>query len=247
MDDSKPTEIVLTKKQKIIKELKSLTVIVIVVFAFRSTFFEPFKIPTGSMIPTLMIGDFILVKKFTYGFKLPFSDMFTDPIYITKPTQPKHGDIVVFKFPKDESFNYIKRLIGVPGDTVEIRNKIVYINDKPVEMTEIPGKPFMDDMDDQYKNSNLKFYKLKNGEHEHVVQLDEDRFQTGEMEKRVIPEGKYFVMGDNRDGSYDSRFWGYVPFENIKGTAIFVWFSLSLPFGENTFKFRPWRIGTVLK
>src|SRR5690606_21593341 len=137
----------------VVKEIKSITLIVFTVLLFRSVFFEPFKIPTGSMIPTLMIGDFILVNKFSYGFKVPFSDWVGDPIYLTGPETPKRGDVIVFKYPKDTSFNYIKRVIGLPGDTIEVIDKVVYVNDEPIEpsvVSEEEAKKLMDDMDEKF-------------------------------------------------------------------------------------------------
>ena len=117
-----------SKKDYIKKEVKSISLILLAVLVFRSVLFEPFKIPSGSMIPTLMIGDFILVNKFSYGFKVPFSDINLlgvnmDPVYLFGKDSPKRGDVVVFKFPKDKSVNYIKRVIGLPGDKVEMKNK----------------------------------------------------------------------------------------------------------------------------
>ena len=244
-------EVTLTKKQKIVKEAKSIGIILVIVFSFRSVFFEPFRIPSGSMIPTLMIGDFILVNKFSYGFKVPFSDfsMFSinwDPIYLFGESAPERGDVIVFKFPEEPSVNYIKRVVGLPGDTVEIRNKSVFINDVEVVTKEIAGDEIMDDMDDKFKSSNLKFFESTLGNKTHLMQTDNDNFYKVDYKKTVIPEGKYFVLGDNRDSSADSRFWGFVPHENLKGRALFVWFSLILPSSENNFKFRPWRIGTPI-
>ena len=238
-----------TRKQKAIKEIKSITLIISVVMVFRSVFFEPFRIPSGSMIPTLMIGDFILVNKFAYGFKLPFSDFSLgsinwSPIYIFKRDAPKRGDVIVFKYPKDPAVNYIKRVVVLPGDSIKISNKVVYINNKKIETKEIPGKEIMSDMDDKFRSYNLKFYETKTGEHTHVIQQDSDNYYKVDFNERIIPKDKFFVMGDNRDFSYDSRFWGFVPSENIKGRALFVWFSMILPFSEHAFKFRPWRIGT---
>ena len=149
--------------KKIAREIVSIFLIIVSVLAFRSTFFEPFKIPSGSMIPTLLIGDFILVNKFSYGFKVPFSDWFSDPVYISGPDKPERGDVVVFKYPKDTSLNYIKRVIGLPGDSVEVRDKVVYINDKPLEVKEINGKEIMEDMDEKFKIYNFKFFKTKTG------------------------------------------------------------------------------------
>lgn len=241
----------MSSKQKLITEVKSIIFIIAAVLTFRSVFFEPFRIPSGSMIPTLMIGDFILVNKFAYGFKVPFTDLVLgdtsfNPIYVAGKSDPKRGDVVVFKYPKDLSVNYIKRVIGLPGDTLEIRNKVIYINDKAVEPHEFDGKEIMSDMDDKFKGYNLKFYKVKNGEHEHVIQQDNDNYFKVDFDKITIPEGKFFMMGDNRDFSYDSRYWGFISHEQIKGRAMFVWFSFIFPFGENPMKLRPARIGTAI-
>lgn len=233
------------------KELPSYIYIILGVLMFRSVLFEPFKIPSGSMIPTLMIGDYILVNKFSYGFKVPFSDWYSDPIYISGPQNPKRGEVIVFKYPKDHSLNYIKRVVGLPGDTLEVIDKMVYINGQALVATEFDGKEIMADMDDKFKENDFKFYKSKTGDHEHVMQLDAENDFTREFPKITIPEGQYFVMGDNRDFSADSRYWGFVPFENIKGRAMFVWFSFSYPSpwseSDETWKFRPWRIGTAIK
>lgn len=238
-------------KQKFKKEAPSMVVLIILILAFRSIIAEPFKIPSGSMIPTLLIGDFILVNKLAYGLKVPFSDWYSDPVYITEPGKPDRGDVVVFKFPQNPEINYIKRVVGLPGDSIEVIDKIVYINDKAIEMNGFDGKEIMEDMDEKYKSKNFKFFNVKTGEHDHVVQLDEDGVYNSNYYKTRIPDGHYFVMGDNRDFSYDSRGWGFVPFENIKGEAILIWFSMSIPFPwaegeEDYFTFRPWRIGTMI-
>lgn len=245
------SEAPLTRKQKFIKEAKSIGLILVVVFTFRSVFFEPFRIPSGSMIPTLMIGDFILVNKFSYGFKVPFSDFSfmdinLDPVYIAGKSDPERGDVIVFKYPETPSVNYIKRVVAVPGDTIEIKNKVVHVNGDKLLIEEIDGSEIMQDMDDKFKAFNLKFYEAQTGSAKHIIQQDNDNYFKVDYEKRTIPEGEFFVMGDNRDFSYDSRFWGYVPREYIKGRAMFVWFSMIFPFGEHDFKFRPWRIGTSI-
>ena len=241
-----------SKKEYLKKEVKSISLILLVVLIFRSMLFEPFKIPSGSMIPTLMIGDFILVNKYSYGLKLPFSDVNlfgfnSDPIYLFGKENPKRGDVIVFKYPNDKSINYIKRVIGLPGDTIEIKNKNVYVNDKPIDVKPINGKRIMDDMDDKFKGYNLLFFESETGKHKHVIQQDGNNYFRSDFNKRVIPKGKYFVMGDNRDFSSDSRFWGYVPRKNIKGKALFVWFSMIFPWNDDPLKFRPWRIGTKIK
>ena len=240
----------LSSGKKFAKEFKSIIIIVVSVLAFRSTFFEPFKIPSGSMIPTLLIGDFILVNKFAYGLKVPFSDWFSDPTYITGPEAPERGDVIVFKYPKNPDLNYIKRVVGLPGDTIQVIDKVVYVNDQPISAKPMNGDEIMEDMDDKFKRFNFKFFETSTGEHKHVTQVDEDNIYIANFNKILVPQGKYFVMGDNRDFSADSRIWGFVPFENIKGEAKLIWFSLSFPWpwstGDETFKFRPWRIGSLI-
>lgn len=251
--ESKISEVAeVSRKAKLIKEVKSIILILLGVFAFRSTFFEPFRIPSGSMIPTLMIGDFILVNKLSYGIKVPFTDIAIfdynfDPVYPFGSSKPERGDVVVFKFPKDPSVNYIKRVVGVPGDEIEIVNKVVYVNGEPIKTEEIDGKEIMEDMDEKFKGYSLKFYRSNTGKSVHLMQQDTKNQFKVDHEKMIVPKGKYFVMGDNRDFSYDSRFWKFVPFENIKGKAIMVWFSMIIPFlDDHRFKFRPWRIGTII-
>lgn len=240
----------LTWKSKAIKEIKSFSLILVVVLGFRSMFFEPFRIPSGSMIPTLMIGDFILVNKFSYGFKVPFVHWFSDPIYINEPTTPKHGDVVVFKYPVDPDINFIKRVIAVPGDRVKMVDKHVYINGEPTERVDITtsdeGTEVFEDMDDNYRNYDFSLYLAKSGKENHYVQLNNYINHSVSFDEFIVPDGKYFVMGDNRDHSSDSRVWGLVPFENIKGKALFVWFSFILPFSDHPVKFRPWRIGKTI-
>lgn len=239
------------RKKKIVREIKSIAIIALVVFAFRSVFFEPFKIPSGSMIPTLMIGDFILVNKFAYGIRVPFTDtqFSSKSIYIFGQSGPKRGDVIVFKYPGDKKTNYIKRVIGLPGDEIEIINKVIYVNGKAIQRTEVThdkvGKKILGDMDDKFTSYKLKVYQAKTGEHTHHVQYDEQNAFKTDYDKRKVPPGHYFVMGDNRDFSYDSRFWGFVPFDYIKGRAIAVWFSMIMPW-EGTTKFRGHRIGTVI-
>lgn len=236
----------LTRAQKIFREIKSIAIICFLVFAFRSSFFEPFRIPSGSMIPSLMIGDFILVNKFSYGFKIPYSDMFTDPVYITDFTPPKRGDVIVFKYPKDPDINYIKRVVGLPGDKIQLIDNMLYINDEPIKLKKITGKKIMDDMDDKFKHFEFDFYEARTGKHIHAIQLAVNSPSITDTPPINVPKDKYFVMGDNRDFSADSRFWGFVSKEHIKGKALFVWFSMILPFSDHPFKIRLKRIGTVI-
>ncbi len=231
-------EIIDKRKKNLKKDIGLITLIIFTFLIFRSVLFEPYRIPSGSMLPTLKIGDFILVKKYSYGFKVPFSDLAIfdlnlNPIYLFGKKNPERGDVVVFKFPNDTSINYIKRIVGVPGDVLEIKEKIVYINDKAVKVEEVDGSEYLKDMDERYKGNNLKFFKTKVDKHDFVIQQDVDNIYTSHLDKTIIPKGKFFVMGDNRDYSSDSRFWGFVPHEYIRGEAILVWFSVSMP-NQNT-------------
>jgi signal peptidase I len=231
------------KRRRWRKDLSTIVIIFVSILTFRSIVFEPFRIPSGSMIPTLMIGDFILVNKFSYGWKIPFSDFFADPIYLFGKSGPKRGDVIVFKYPRDPKVNYIKRVVGLPGDLVEIRNKQLFINDVEVKMLSIPDDKVKWEIGEKFAGYNLKFFRVHTGSHRHAVVLDSDNYYKVNYEKQRIPEGHYFVLGDNRDFSYDSRFWGQVPHHYIKGKAILVWFSMILPIGEKQFKVNPNRIG----
>lgn len=241
-----------SKKQWIIENVVSLGLALLIVFMIRSSIIEAFKIPSGSMIPTLLIGDHIFVNKFAYGFKVPFSDLFTDhPINIITRDPPKHGDIIVFKYPKDESFYYIKRVIGVPGDTVEVKNKILYINQKMVArelITDAPAEKIFKNLDDpKYSAANLDLYREKLDTADHVMMIDKTNFIGESYGPTTVPPESLFVMGDNRDFSNDSRFWGFVPYRNVKGKAIVIWLSLWLSLPDSQFFFRPERVGTILR
>lgn len=227
-------QIIQKRKSRLFRELRNSFFIVLILLVFRSVMYEPYRIPTGSMIPTLHIGDFILVNKYTYGFKIPFTDLAIfdlnlNPIYMFGKSDPKRGDVVVFKYPVDTSVNYIKRVVAVPGDTLEIRNKIIFINEQPIDVKEIDGEKIKNELDERSKNSNLKFFESIINDHKFIIQQDVDNLYSSQFDKIIIPEGKFFVMGDNRDSSYDSRFWGFVPRENIRGKAIYVWFSMTFP------------------
>jgi len=240
------------RKKKFFEVLRYTFILVTCFLAFRSTVFEPFMIPSGSMIPTLRIGDFILVNKFTYGVKLPFSDLAIfdfnlNPVFLFGKKSPQRGDMVVFKYPKDPSINYIKRVIGVPGDTIEIKDKIVFINGKPLSIREISGTSFLKDMDKRYRGNKFKFYSTKLENKEFVIQQDIDNIYTSFLDKVEIPKGSFFVMGDNRDFSSDSREWGFVPRQYIKGKAVLIWFSMTLPGHSDVFEIRARRIFKALR
>lgn len=241
------------KLRYIFEQLWQLVIALLIVFAIRSAIVEPFKIPSGSMIPTLYVGDFIFVNKFAYGLKLPFSDLFGPPITLIHREPPKHGDIIVFLYPKEPDTHYIKRVIGLPGDTVEVRNKVVFINGQPLPQTEAASDEKLAQLKDigdpRYGDSHMKLLREKiEGGHEHKILIDQNNDYTMNFEPAKIPEDHLFVMGDNRDFSNDSRFWGLVPFENISGRAEVIWLSMWFDMKDtDKNSFKPGRIGTVLK
>ncbi len=206
--------------------------VIMAVFFLRSFLFEPFKIPSGSMIPTLLVGDLILVNKFHYGVRLPVINK-----KITEGAAPARGDVMVFRYPPKPSLDYIKRVVGIPGDEVAYLNKRLSINGKVIETVALP------EFFDQDTMRYFKQYQESLGEKKHGILNDDDRpaFVPGaddfafkencrySVEGVVckVPEGHYFMMGDNRDNSLDSRFWGFVPDKNIVGRAFFVWMNFS--------------------
>ena len=215
--------------------------VILIVFLLRSFLFEPFKIPSGSMIPTLQVGDFILVNKFTYGIRLPVINK-----KIISINSPQRGDVMVFRYPEDPSLDYIKRVVGLPGDTVAYQNKRLTINGQPVETTKVfdyhhPERLYYSE---QYvaRMGDIE-YKYLNDSDAPAFIPDATRFPyrenctynaAGVVCK--VPAGYYFVMGDNRDNSRDSRFWGFVPERNIVGKAFFIWLNLSSPSRIGSFK-----------
>ncbi|AIJ45248.1 Signal peptidase I [Comamonas sp. PE63] len=202
--------------------------VIAIVFVLRSFLFEPFKIPSGSMIPTLMVGDLILVNKFTYGIRLPVINK-----KITEGNKPQRGDVMVFRYPPQPTLDYIKRVVGVPGDEVAYINKRLSINGKELPVRDLPD--FLDRDVMRY----FKQFEETLGEQPHraIVNNDVPAFIQGasnfEYKENCrysvegvtckVPEGYYFMMGDNRDNSLDSRYWGFVPDQNIVGKAFFVW------------------------
>jgi len=202
--------------------------VILAVFVLRSFLFEPFKIPSGSMIPTLLVGDLILVNKFTYGVRLPVINT-----KLTDGTPPQRGDVMVFRYPPKPSLDYIKRVVGVPGDEVAYLNKRLTINGQPVSKDAVPD--FFDEDTMQY----FKQFEEVLGGKRHRILNDDNRpaFIPGaenfpnrdncrySVEGVVckVPPGYYFMMGDNRDNSLDSRYWGFVPDRNIVGKAFFIW------------------------
>ncbi len=174
------------------ENFEAIIIAVILALLIRTFVVQAFKIPSGSMLETLQIGDHILVNKFIYGTRVPFTNLKLLPV-----RKPERGDIIVFKYPVDEKRDFIKRVIGIPGDVMEIRDKIVYVN----------GRELADDEYVIYRDDN-------------IIPGQRDNFGP-----ETVPEDSYFMMGDNRDGSFDSRFWGYVKEEEILGKALIIYWS----------------------
>lgn len=241
----------MSRKKWIIDNVRSFGFAILLVLIIRSSFIEAFKIPSGSMIPTLLVGDHIFVNKLAYGFKLPFSDFFTDtPYYLIPSDPPKRGDVIVFKYPKDESLYYIKRVIGVAKDRIRIRDKVVFVNDKPLDRASQNRPDILGDLDPQQYNAQaIEIFSEVNPttQGSHLIMLDNENYINENFGEIVVPDDHLFVMGDNRDFSNDSRFWGFVPYKNVRGKALFVWFSLWLGFSEGQYYFKPSRIGTVIR
>jgi signal peptidase I len=214
---------------------KSFFPVILIVFVLRSFLVEPFKIPSGSMLPTLLVGDFILVNKFEYGIRLPVINK-----KVIDLGEPKNGDVMVFRYPSDPALDYIKRVVGVPGDVVEYIDKRLTINGKPVASQR--------EGNFEYTAQGLNFvqgvtWREQLGEHSHIAmtQADMPPVIVHQVEgnfpyrencsynengfKCTVPAGHYFMLGDNRDASNDSRYWGFVPEANIVGRAFFIWWN----------------------
>jgi len=227
-------------KKKIIENVKTLSYALIIALVIRSFFYQPFYIPSSSMEPSLLIGDRLFVSKYSYGYSkhsFPFSlDFFENRIF---QKHPEIGDVIVFKTPADNKTDYIKRLIGVPGDRIQIKNKVLYINDIEVTKKKIDNL-FVINCGSQTIDVDFFEETLPNGKkYISVYRKDGTMLNTDEY---FVPESHYFFMGDNRDCSKDSRFLssvGYVNFNNLVGKAQFIFFSNDKKKG-NIFKFWIW-------
>jgi len=199
-------------KGKAFDWLKSILIALLLALFIRAFFIQAYKIPSGSMIPTLLIGDYLLVNKITFGLKNPIKDDF---LYLRR--LPERQEIVVFTYPVDKKVDFIKRVIGLPGDKVQIINKKVYVNDKPL------NEPYARWTDPEVYPKEVS-----------------PRDNFGPVQ---VPEGHLFVLGDNRDQSYDSRFWGFVPIKYLKGSALIIYFSWDSEKGRIRFE----RVGRLIK
>jgi signal peptidase I len=231
----------LNKEPLLVEYGKSFFPVLAIVLVLRSFLVEPFQIPSGSMKPTLEVGDFILVNKFAYGIRLPVLDS-----KVIEVGDPQRGDVMVFRYPSDPNVNYIKRVVGLPGDKVRYTtDKHLFVNDQPVAeqlLGEEPGTL-----------GSAVLYKEQLGEAEHLIRKEMSRYRAEPGREWTVPSGHYFMMGDNRDNSNDSRYWndpgiskdvlGMVPDRNIVGKAFAVWLSWPDPKMSNLPNFS--RVGLI--
>lgn len=203
-----------SKEPAVVEYARSFFPIILLVLVIRSFIAEPFRIPSASMLPTLHIGDFILVNKFSYGIRLPVINS-----KIIDTGAPERGDVIVFRYPQQPEIDYIKRVVGLPGDKIGYFDKTLYINGQAVEQQPLDnGVP----LSNQLSASSDVFYESFNGE-QHTIAIENNR--PGAEGEMVVPDGHYFVMGDNRDNSNDSRVWGPVPESHLVGKAFMIWMS----------------------
>ena len=215
---------------------KSFFPVILIVFLLRSFLVEPFKIPSGSMIPTLLVGDFILVNKFTYGIRLPIIDY-----KLVEVNEPQRGEVMVFRFPENPTLDYIKRVVGLPGDKVGYRDKKLVINGRPVPLEPAGDYQYVE-TGLNYINAQRYTENLSGHEHAVLIHPNAPEMQLAgirQFQQRkncvyndggftcTVPPGHFFVMGDNRDSSSDSRYWGFVPESNIVGKACLIWWNFA--------------------
>lgn len=219
--DQKPT--------RVIEYSRSFFPVFFIVLLLRSFLVEPFRIPSGSLEPTLLVGDFLAVNKFAYGLRLPVWEKKILPI-----ANPKTGEIVVFRWPPDPSYDYIKRAVGVPGDKIVYHNKILTINGQEMKQT------FVEYTTDESSGKAVAKYRENLNGVEHYIFVRPD---VAAIDFEVeVPQGQYFMMGDNRDDSADSRFWGFVSDKYLRGKAFVVWMS----WNSNTDMVRWSKIGNLI-
>lgn len=232
-----PKRALSTKREKkiplILDYSRSFFPILLLVFLLRSFLFEPFRIPSGSLEPTLLTGDFILVNKFDYGVRVPIIHK-----RLFGSGMPKRGDIMVFRWPANPSINFIKRVVGLPGDHISYVNKELFVNGEKIPQEFLENTTAQDENGSEWE-AEKKQENLLGVKHNIFVDPSKSAYDYQDI---IVPEGMFFVMGDNRDYSDDSRYWGFVPDQNIVGKAVLVWMS----WNSNNTRVRWQRIGTAI-
>ena len=209
----------LSKEPVLVEIARSFFPVILIVLVLRSFLVEPFRIPSGSMMPTLVAGDFILVNKFTYGIRLPVINR-----KVIELGEPQRGDVVVFRYPVDPKTDFIKRVVGLPGDRIRYRNKTLYVNGKAMQQTSIGQYVGNVSPYPQIRSAERKIEDLNGYPHDILLNPSlPGGGMYGVNSEYIVPDGHYFVMGDNRDNSKDSRYWGPMPEENLVGRAFMIW------------------------
>lgn len=219
------------KKSSFREYIEAIAVAVLIALIIRSFGIEAFKIPSSSMVPSLVIGDHIFVNKFIYGMRIPLTK-----IRFCRLSEPKRGDVVVFMYPEDESKDFIKRVVGLPGDTIKVEGTDVFVNGERVPKRGlvadgVEGNGIEIDGSEKYEKipyftgwEGFDYFEEEQSDNDYIVQYEKNDYHREGL--YTVPEDHYFVMGDNRDNSSDSREWGFVPKDNLKGKAMFIWLSL---------------------
>jgi signal peptidase I len=229
LDEALDSHLSFARKSTAREYAESIGVAVLIALFLRAFVVEAFKIPSGSMIPTLQVGDHIFVNKFIYGVRLPFTDIKFGMEY----RKPRRGEVIVFKYPEDKDKDFIKRIVAVEGDTVEIRDNQLVINGKPVPRQHVDEDcRYMDYLEDSQRWQEKRCEKwIETMDGQSYTTVYDRNGRTSSWAPRTVPKDSVFVMGDNRDNSHDSRYWGYVDYDLIKGKAMIIWWSFGEPEG----------------